>query len=50
MNCGIEELVATILICGCTNDELKEELMKLAKPSRADANRVIDNYEQRKTI
>ena len=49
MNCGIEELVATILICGCTNDELKEELMKLVKPTRADANRAIDNYEQRKS-
>ena len=27
-NTGIEQLMATILICSCSNDELKEELIK----------------------
>ena len=29
---GIEELMSTLLICSCTNEELKDELLKLATP------------------
>ena len=48
-NTGIEQLMATILICSCTNDELKEELIKLNEPTRVQVNEAIDNYERKKS-
>ena len=38
--------MATILICSCTNDELKEELIKLNEPTRVQVNEAIDKEEE----
>ena len=45
---GIEELMSTLLICSCTNEELKDELLKLGNPTVEQVDNTIENYERKK--
>ena len=44
----IEELMSTLLICSCTNEELKDELLKLGNPTVEQIDEAIENYERKK--
>ena len=44
----IEELKSTLLICSCTNEELKDELLKLDNPTVEQVDEAIENYTRKK--
>ena len=43
-----EELMSTMMITSCTNEELKDELLKLNNPTVEEVDNATDNLRERK--